>query len=489
MLAALIIAGLLPLLWPSLPPLADLPGHMGRWHIQMAHGEGGPLAQYYDFAWAPIGNLGMDLLVPAIAKVLPFELAAKYGTALIPLLTMTGMLWIAREAHGRVPPTALFALPLAYAWPFQFGFVNFALSQALALCAFALWIRLGRSQRYILRALTFAPIACLIWLAHSFGWMMLCLMIGGTEMAQLLSNNGNWRTKFIDAAARCWPMTLPFLAMAWLSRGQGLGGGDWFNWSAKLLWLISILRDRWAAFDILCLIPIIFILYFAARMPKLGFSPIIGWPALLLFCAFVLLPRLAFGGAYVDMRMAPAVVMLALLAIAPPTSSARLAQTLAVAGLVFFCVRTVGTTVSFGLRSIEQQRELAAISTIPRGASVLSLVSRPCGGAWSDLRRDQLGGMAIVRRDVFTNSQWSLAGQQLLSIRNVAATPYLSDPSQLVYPSSCPDIGSNFRKAIREFPRRGFTHIWTIGFPPARLAPDLKLIWTNGGSALYRVRR
>ncbi|MFO3796683.1 MAG: S1C family serine protease, partial [Anaerolineales bacterium] len=38
------------------------------------------------------------------------------------------LLWIAREVHGRIPPTALFALPLAYSYPFQFGFVNFALS-------------------------------------------------------------------------------------------------------------------------------------------------------------------------------------------------------------------------------------------------------------------------------------------------------------------------------------------------------------------------
>ena len=46
--------------------------------------------------------------------------------------------------HGRIPPTAFFALPFIYGYPFLFGFVNFALSVALAFLAFGLWLRLGR---------------------------------------------------------------------------------------------------------------------------------------------------------------------------------------------------------------------------------------------------------------------------------------------------------------------------------------------------------
>ena len=31
---AAILACALPLLWPDVPPLVDLPGHMGRYHVQ-----------------------------------------------------------------------------------------------------------------------------------------------------------------------------------------------------------------------------------------------------------------------------------------------------------------------------------------------------------------------------------------------------------------------------------------------------------------------
>jgi hypothetical protein len=168
----------------------------------------------------------------------------------------------------------------------------------------------------------------------------------------------------------------------------------------------------------------------------------------------------------------------------------RFARIAAALSLAFFLIRTAATTASFLLRSAEQQHELAAISAIPYGASVLSLVARPCGGEWSDLRRDHLPAMAIVRRDIFTNEQWDLQGQQLLRIRHLAARPYLADPSQLVYPSICAVTGSRFDAAIRGFPRAGFTHVWTIGFPPGAVsAPDLKLVWTDGNSAVYRVRR
>ena len=70
----------------------------------------------------------------------------------IPPLTVAGFLWVAREVHHRLPPTALFALPFAYGHPFMFGFVNFALSMALAFLAFGLWLRLARLGRLRLRA-------------------------------------------------------------------------------------------------------------------------------------------------------------------------------------------------------------------------------------------------------------------------------------------------------------------------------------------------
>lgn len=481
-----------PLLWPALPPLTDLPEHMGRWHISMSLGSADPLARYYGYSWRPLGNLGMDLLVPALALGIGLEPAAKLAVILIPVLTAIGLLWTAREAHGRIPPFAILALPLAYAWPFQFGFVNFALAQALAFCAFALWLRLGRLEQWRLRAALFVPIACILWIAHDFGWGLFGLMAFGAEAARLRESGRRWVESLAGAAVQCLPLALPILFMA-ASAGQsarGLSTGDWFNFTLKLLWLLSVFRDRWEGFDLISIIPLLLALYLAVRSGKLGFAPLVAWPALLCGVAFLLLPRLLLGGAYVDTRMAPAMLMLALVAIRAPEGSPRLDTALALLATAFLLVRTGGTTVSFALRAGEQQRELAAIAHVPKGAAVLSLVSRPCPGSWSDLRRDHLPALAIVRRDAFTNGQWAIDGQQLVRIRYAIAGRYAADPSQLVYPPDCPHPGSHFEQAIAGFPRAAFDYVWTIGFPPGRArAADLHLIWNNGGSALYRVVR
>ena len=94
-----------------------------------------------------IGNLGVDLLMMALAPLIGLEPAVKLIVLAIPPLTVAGFLWVAREVHGRVPPTAYFAIPFAYGHPFMFGFVNFALSMAFAFLAFGLWLRLGRLGR------------------------------------------------------------------------------------------------------------------------------------------------------------------------------------------------------------------------------------------------------------------------------------------------------------------------------------------------------
>ena len=141
---AMIFIAAIPLLLPTIPPLVDLPGHMGRYAIQMAP-PSSELHRWFEFKWAVIGNLGVDLLVMPLAKIFGLELAVKLIVLTIPPLTVAGLLLVAREAYGDLPPNAAFALPLAYGYPFDFGFVNFALSMGLAILGFALWLRLGRT--------------------------------------------------------------------------------------------------------------------------------------------------------------------------------------------------------------------------------------------------------------------------------------------------------------------------------------------------------
>ena len=111
-----------------------------------------------------------------LGPIFGLELSVKLIILSIPPMTVAGFLWVAREVHNRVPPTVLFALPLAYCHPFNFGFVNFSLSMALAFLAFGLWLRLGRLGRLRLRFVLFIPISLIVFFAHTFGWGALGLM-------------------------------------------------------------------------------------------------------------------------------------------------------------------------------------------------------------------------------------------------------------------------------------------------------------------------
>src|SRR4051794_26022012 len=180
-LGLVVFATALPLFYPSVPPLVDLLGHMGRYRVELDLNRSPWLQQYYDYHWAAIGNLGVDLLMMPLGRLIGLEPAVKLIVLVIPPLTAAGFLWVAREVHGRIPPTALFALPFVYSHPFMFGFVNYALSMALAFLAFGLWLRLGRLGKMRTRSALFVPISLLVFFAHTYGWGVLGLLCFSAE--------------------------------------------------------------------------------------------------------------------------------------------------------------------------------------------------------------------------------------------------------------------------------------------------------------------
>src|SRR6476469_9971109 len=96
-LALVVLATMIPLLYPPVPPLVDLLGHMGRYRVELDLDHSRWLQAYYDYHWAAIGNLGVDLLIIPLGKLFGLEPAVKLIVLLIPPLTAIGMLWVARE--------------------------------------------------------------------------------------------------------------------------------------------------------------------------------------------------------------------------------------------------------------------------------------------------------------------------------------------------------------------------------------------------------
>jgi hypothetical protein len=491
-----ILATTVPLLYPAIPPLVDLFGHMGRYRVELDLGRSPWLQQYYDYHWAAIGNLGVDVLVIPLGRLLGLELAVKLIVLVIPPLTAIGFLWVAREVHGRIPPTAFFALPFIYGYPFLFGFVNFALSVALAFLAFGLWLRLGRLERTALRAWLFVPISLVVFFAHTYGWGLLGLMCFSADAVRLHDRGDRWWRAAGEAALHTSVMALPVIVMLiWRTETHGGQTIDWFDWKVKWRWVYSTLRDRWKWFDIASLIvPLVVFLYaIANRMfgRTLSLSRNLAFSAIVLAISFVVIPRIVFGSAYADMRLVPYLIAVALLAIrfrALPRGTT--AQVLAVLGLLFFATRTAANTMSLGMAAADQQAKLAAIDPMPEGARVITLTGMTCIEYWPPLRNSHLGAMVIVRRDGFSNDQWLLEGVNLLDLKYRAAGYFAADPSQLVRPNRCRDpLHRTIDESLAALPRNDFDYVWLIDVPPydPKLVAGLKAVWRGPGSVLYRL--
>jgi hypothetical protein len=492
-LALVVLATMIPLLYPPVPPLVDLLGHMGRYRVELDINHSPWLQQYYSFHWAAIGNLGVDIIVRVLGPLLGLEPAVKLIVLAIPPLTAIGMLWVAREVHGRVPPTAFFALPFITGFPFLFGFVNFTLSVALAFLAFGLWLRLGRLERTTLRSWLFVPISLVVFFCHTYGWGLLGLMCFSAEAVRLHDRGHSWFRAGFEAALHTSVMALPLVVMLlWRSETHGGSTSSWFEWKIKWRWIYSALRDRWKWFDIWSLIIAAAVFVYAIVSRKLTLSRNLAFSAIVLAISFAILPRIIFGSAYADMRLVPYLIAVALLAIrfrgAPDRTTAHV---LAVLGLLFFATRTAANSLSLGMAANDQSAKLQAINVMPRGARVISLVGMTCREYWPMLRNGHLGAMVVVRREGFSNDQWVIEGVNLLDLKYTKAGYFAADPSQLVRPDGCRDpLHRTIDDSLSTLPRRDFDYVWLIDAPPYSPASvaGMRPVWRGPGSILYQTQ-
>ena len=105
-------------------------------------------------------------------------------------------------------------------------------------------------------------------------------------------------------------------------------------------------------------------------------------------------------------------------------------------------------------------------------------------------RLEHLPALALVRRDAFSNDQWSMSGAQLLTAHYPDDGYFSRDPSQQVLDRPCPgERWLTLDESLARFPRDKFDYVWLINAPrhdPA-LSRGLRPVWQSGASVLYRV--
>lgn len=486
-IALVVIATMLPLIYPPIPPLVDLFGHIGRYRVELDLGRSPFLQRFYEYRWGLYGNLGTDGLMRLLVPVIGLESAVKLIVIVIPPLTAVGILWVAREVHGRIPPTAFLSLPFIYGFPFLFGFVNFALSVALAFLALGLWLRLGRLGRPRLRTIIFVPISFIVYFAHAYGWGLMGLMCLSAEAVRLRDCGRSWFEAGAEAVLRASFLALPILIM--VIRGSETQAPIFgpYRPIGKLHGVLEALRDRWRLFDISSVAIVLLFFVFAMAIPRFRASRELVSVAAAVSAWFLIVPNTLFGSDYADARIVPYLLVLALLAIDLREAEQAGGSIIAALAIAFFAVRLAGTSASLAIAAADQRSKLDALEYIPEGSRVFTLTGDRCSNDWPLPRNAHLGGMVIERRSGFSNDQWR-GSMSPLHLRVRLAGYFASDPSEIASPDECRKHGYlTVDETLRSMPRRSFDYIWLID-PPSydrRLTAGMELVWSAHGTALY----
>lgn len=486
-IALVLLASLAPLLVVGIAPLTDLYGHLGRYAVQTELAQRPGLQPYFTYEWKLIGNLGGDILVEILHPVLGLEGAVRAMVLITQGLGALGLLLVSREVHGRVTPFALAAIPMLYGFPFNYGFINYALSMALAMLAFVAWLRLRNAGREGAAQLWLAAAGAAIWVAHTYGWAFLGLLAGSAMLAEVWTQRTHPVRAVIRILGACWPLLLPIVPMViWRAGSSGAAMGGW-AWQYKLTWLLSPLRTYWRDFDMASLAAAVMLLGWALASKAVRFERGLGIAALLCLVCFIALPFRVFGSAFADMRLLPYALATAFVAVAPARTRTWALWVGGGLAIAFFGLRMATTTTAYIAQDRQVQAAVPAIDKLPEGARVVFFSVKPCRTRWALAPLDHLSGAAMARKSAFVNDQWQQPGVNPLQVRFPAAEPFVRDPSHLVVREECAEAPSRPRlsRSLGRLPRGVFTHIWIVGeVDKAMAAPDGYVAVPEAGSGL-----
>lgn len=488
-LLAAIVVLCLPYLLVTVPPLVDLPGHLGAAAIEAA-APGSPLSRYWDWQWSYSLNMGGEVLIKLLADAFGLVAAGWWSAVIATALFAAGCVAAIRAVNPRGGYGLGWALLFVFSYPLLMGFINYVLATGLALLVFAVWVALRKRPGARIALLLIAQPVLLT--CHAVGGALLPLLVGAYTLGVALDERRGWRKSAGLLARDCWPLlaTVATLALWKLAAPVGKGGFKWFAMQ-KLLAFPFALRDQSQTLDIATLAACGLLLAVGAAIGA-RWSWRQGLPALALAALFVIAPGAIDGSALVDVRLLPIALMLALGFQDWSRVSLPVARGAALAGVAVLSVRLAATAHGFAGYEADYRSQLAALDRVQPGAKVLALVEHSClRETWRTSRTDHLPSLASVYRGAWTNDNWAVPGLHMLTPKFRPGPGYTADPSTFVWSPGCSG-GKLLRgvdQAMRRAPVDKVDYVWLIDTGRPR-QDDIRLaeVWRSGRSVLYAVK-
>lgn len=485
--AALFLVAALPLLSVGLPPLFDYPNHLARMDLLIRLPASEALQRYYELHWRIIPNLGMDLVVPMLARVMPLAWAGKVFTLAALALVAGGAALVHRAAVGRWSLWPLFAFLFLYSRVLLWGFLSYLFGIGLAFIAFALWISLSRRSPYA-RVTVSAVAALTLFFAHLMACVVYGVLIAGYELGVLWrSRPCPWGGAVVRLAIAGAPFLPPLALMLLAGEGQGLGAVHYGRLDRKLDLLFSVFDNYDRAFDVGCFVLLVLAAGFGYFRRHLVVVPALLPPLALLAIVYLAAPAQLMTASAVDHRL-PLVIGTALAAAtASPALAGRGLRLVALAGLALFLARMAEVWIHWERADAVYARLLPILDQVPAGGR-LAVGYPPDAVGSTAIPTTHLPTLAIVRRDAFVPTLFAYRGQQ-----PVALTPEAEGLAAAAAPGTVwRALMSEGTGGLGALPAlRGFDAVVLLDRRPfvMRPMPGLVPLSVEPDFALYRVER
>src|SRR5580765_4749586 len=197
---------LYPIVSVEIPGLGDYLNHLARMHILTTIEDSPDLKRYYEVHWwPPLPEMGMDLIVPALGRLMPIYDAGRFFVAICVLLPAVGTAAIHYAVHRHASVIPLLGFFLSYNYLLSWGFLPYLFSVGLGLLLLAAWVATEHWPGWR-RALTFVLPALILYFCHAYAFAGYCIAVAGFEIGR------SWRARSIaigDWAAAALQALLP----------------------------------------------------------------------------------------------------------------------------------------------------------------------------------------------------------------------------------------------------------------------------------------
>jgi len=483
-----------PTLVADIPAMADYPAHLARMHLLVADGTA-DANPFYEITWRMYPNLGMDLIVPQIARFVPVESATRVFFLFTQLLLVSGAIALELAVKRRHELSGFAALLALHSLPFSLGLINFEFGMAIALWGAASWIAV-RERSETLRFAVHAGFVAALFVAHFFALGIYGATLGVLELQRTISQKAGIR----DAARSFALLVVPALAVLGLmvATGGSIGerGTEWIlTW--KPIWLFLALNGysiHVAAASAAILGVTIAFLLFKKSLQVSGPGK---WLAVAFLLLFIAMPSRIVGTKFVDIRLLIAAILIVpAFATIEPVRRAREVAAAAVSAIV------LTNSIVVGKVWLDYQREYAALKSsfkhVKRGATVLVGWSDPgASSVLMDAPMKRGPTLAVYYAAALVPSFYTNPGAQPIELRkefrrfdiDIATESYDPPPVALlaltarnVNPPDAPAYLSNWVAH--------FDYLYLVGPRTPNPLPEL-LEEAAGGErfALYRIKK